>query len=105
MDVFSILYICCLQNWGLYDFGRSQAPSPPVDMLLLYLLPFTCQALVATARTLPTVYQFPRLDQTSMSKAAELKKVPGHNNATFCPGVEQLFKVEFLEIAPDPVPV
>jgi len=40
-----------------------------------------------------------------MSKAAELKKVPGHNNATFCPGVEQLFKVEFLEIAPDPIPV
>lgn len=74
-------------------------------MLLLNLLTFTCQALVATASTLPTVYQLSWLDQTLMSAAAERKKVPGNNNATFCPGVEQLFKVEFLEVSPDPVPV
>jgi len=34
------------------------------------------------------------------------RKVPGSNNATFGPVPEedQLFRVEFLEIAPTPVP-
>lgn len=76
-------------------------------MLLVSVLPFICWALVATARILPIVHQLFWLDQTSISMADTTKNVPGHNNATFCrvPRGEQLFQVEFLEIAPDPVPV
>jgi len=76
-------------------------------MLLVSVLPIIYGALVATARTLPTVPQYFRLDQTSISMADTTEKVPGHNNATYCrvPRGEQLFEVEFLEIAPDPVPV
>jgi hypothetical protein len=34
-------------------------------------------------------------------------RIPGHNNATYgpIPEKDQLFRIEFLEIAPSPIPV
>lgn len=44
---------------------------------------------------------------TLMAGAKEPLKVPGNNNATFgpVPKAEQLMQVEFLDIAPSPIPV
>ncbi|KAI1744723.1 hypothetical protein F4680DRAFT_443995 [Xylaria scruposa] len=42
-----------------------------------------------------------------MSKPGEKINVPGNNNVTYgpVPKEEQLFQVEFLEIAPSPIPL
>ena len=45
--------------------------------------------------------------QSTIMAAGEGVRVPGNNNATFCnvSSEKQLFNVEFLEVAPTPLPV
>jgi hypothetical protein len=47
------------------------------------------------------------VQHTLVAKAKEFLKVPGNNNATYgpVPKAEQLMQVEFLDIAPSPIPV
>ena len=47
------------------------------------------------------------LQSTTMATTGEEVRVPGNNNATFCTvsSEEQLFNVEFLEVAPSTLPV
>ena len=47
------------------------------------------------------------LNPQTTTMATTENRVPGHNNATFCnvSSAEQLFRVEFLDIAPSPLPV
>ncbi|OJJ97230.1 hypothetical protein ASPACDRAFT_124110 [Aspergillus aculeatus ATCC 16872] len=66
------------------------------SILLQTLSLCTCTAALATlAKTDPTQYTMAQLDN----------QVPGHNDATYdtVPENEQIFKIEFLEIAPTPI--
>ncbi|RYP80337.1 hypothetical protein DL769_002517 [Monosporascus sp. CRB-8-3] len=69
---------------------------------LLQILTF--RAALATASP---IIQQPLAQFEIMAEPEGALKVPGHNNATYgpVPKVDQLFQVEFLEIAPSPIPV
>ncbi|RYP65608.1 hypothetical protein DL771_008216 [Monosporascus sp. 5C6A] len=61
----------------------------------------------AQAAASPITQQQPLAQFEVMAEPEGAFKVPGHNNATYgpVPKVDQLFQVEFLEIAPSPIPV
>jgi hypothetical protein len=53
-----------------------------------------------------TRLQKPLAQVDTMANEESALKVPGHNNATYgpIPKDSQLFEIEFLEIAPSPIP-
>jgi hypothetical protein len=75
-------------------------------MLLLLLFPLGVCSLVWT-RPLDLVEQITLATPSDPAMVLKNESVPGNNNATFCgvPRAEQLFHVDFLDIAPFPIPV
>ena len=77
-------------------------------MLAILLIILVCSTLAAARppASAALVQALLRQPQTT-SMATVGKEVPGNNNATFCnvPSEEQLFRVEFLDVAPSPLPV
>lgn len=76
---------------------------------LLQITIFTFSSLAAAKPYGPS-QQAPvvaSLESTTMATTSEGVRVPGNNNATFCTvsSEKQLFNVEFLEVAPSPLPV
>ncbi|KAI1379820.1 hypothetical protein F4677DRAFT_442019 [Hypoxylon crocopeplum] len=71
------------------------------------LLRFLFLCTLATARPSILLQQSSVLNPQVIAVATPEEKVPGNNNATFCaiPKEQQLFQVEFLDIAPSPIPV
>ncbi|RYO95298.1 hypothetical protein DL764_007717 [Monosporascus ibericus] len=72
--------------------------------------PFLLQILTfraALAAASPIIQQHPLAQFEVMAEPEGALKVPGYNNATYgpVPKVDQLFQVEFLDIAPSPIPV
>ncbi|RYP65460.1 hypothetical protein DL770_008990 [Monosporascus sp. CRB-9-2] len=65
----------------------------------------TLRAALAAAS--PIIEQQPLAQFEVTAEPEGALKVPGHNNVTYgpVPKVDQLFQVEFLEIAPSPIPV
>lgn len=68
-----------------------------------------CAALAAldiVATASPIIQQQPLTQAEAMATPEGALKVPGHNNATYgpVPKADQLFEIEFLEIAPSPLP-
>jgi len=64
-----------------------------------------------TATAGPVQQQHPlsttKMTETADESTAALRAVPGHNNAFYgpVPKQDQLFVVDYLEIAPTPIPV
>lgn len=74
-----------------------------------FLLPILtlCASLASPASSSPITEQQPLARVEGMAEREGPIKVPGHNSATYgpVPKGDQLFQVEFLEIAPSPIPV
>lgn len=66
-----------------------------------------CATLAALAAASPFIQQPPLTQVAAMIEPVDMLKVPGNNNATYgpVPKVDQLFQIEFLDIAPSPIPV
>lgn len=77
-------------------------PSCHQILLVTYLLQST------TAQPSTAVHQTPFILMEAPSASIQpLDRVPGSNDATFgpVPVAEQIFEMEFLEIAPTPMPM
>lgn len=74
---------------------------------LLLKIVTICATLAALATTSPSIQQQPLTQVAVMIEPVDMLKVPGNNNATYgpVPKVDQLFQIEFLDIAPSPIPV
>lgn len=92
--------------------GRSSRELKSSNMLStthLSIIIFTFFSLAATIPSGPLQQAsvVASLQSTIMATTGEGVRVPGNNNATFCnvSSEKQLFNVEFLEVAPTPLPV
>ena len=83
-----------------------------LSMTLLHIIVSTiCSSAVARPHSLseqaPVLASLEGTASTIMASADQQIRVPGNNNATFCTvsKEKQLFDIEFLEVAPSPLPV
>lgn len=88
---------------------RKQKPSNMLSTTQLHIIISTFSSLAAT-KSFGPLQQVPvvaSLQSTTMATTGEGVRVPGNNEATFCTvsREKQLFDVEFLEVAPSPLPV
>ncbi|KAL3456518.1 hypothetical protein BJX64DRAFT_270510 [Aspergillus heterothallicus] len=70
--------------------------------ILPQILPFCTTALAALARTNPAQQELP-ISKDIMAK--QDNSVPSHNNDIYdiVPKEDQIFKIEFLQVAPTPI--
>lgn len=75
-----------------------------VQLLALYAIP---TAITLTFSLDSTTHQKPLVQVESINEQEAALKVPGTNNATYgpTPKASQLFEIEYLEVAPSPIPV
>jgi hypothetical protein len=92
-------------------FNLHKEPPEKLSMKLLLIHTLSLCALgtaVATNPALISGFQQVRLPLIAvMADTERTAKVPGNNNATYgpVPKAEQLLDIEFLDIAPSPIPV